>query len=221
MNDYIDIYCERIAPSLWAEPLNVLSNVSFLIAAWAVWRLAQQQRKVMVGILILTTFTISIGIGSTLFHMFATGWANLLDVVPILLFQLYFLWLYSRQVIKMNYGYSGTLVVGFFFASHLSQQFTSLLNGSFSYAPAFLVLAGLGIYHYKQQKREPLLLLAASGIFLLSLSFRTLDGIVCPHFAIGTHFLWHFCNGILLYLSARALILNWSITQSPGRQSVP
>lgn len=210
MNDYIDIYCERIAPGVWAEPLNVVSNVSFLIAAWAIWRLAQRQRKTTIGILILITFAISIGVGSTLFHMFATGWANLLDVIPILLFQLCFLWLYSRQVIRMNYGYSGTLVVGFFFASHLSQQFTSILNGSLSYAPAFLILAGLGIYHYQQQKREPLVLLAASGIFLFALSFRTLDQVVCPNFSTGTHFLWHLCNAILLYLSVRVLILNWS-----------
>ncbi|MEG4802450.1 hypothetical protein QUB63_15215 [Microcoleus sp. ARI1-B5] len=153
----------------------------------------------------------SIGIGSALFHTFATQWARLLDVIPIMLFQLGFLWLYSRQVVRMKYGYAGGLLVGFLFASNFSNKFTNVLNGALSYAPAFLVLLGLGLYHYQQQKREPLVLLTASGVFLLALSFRTLDRAICPYFSTGTHFLWHLCNGILLYLSARALILNRSM----------
>ncbi|MGB7891835.1 MAG: ceramidase domain-containing protein [Microcoleus sp.] len=208
MNDYIDLYCERMMPGLWSEPLNALSNISFLIAAGAIFQLARRQKKVPTGIWILITLATSIGIGSTLFHTFATPWARLLDVIPIMLFQLGFLWLYSRQVVRMKYGYAGGLLVGFFFASNFSNEFTNVFNGSLSYAPAFLVLLGFGVYHYQQQKREPFILLAASGVFLLALSFRTLDQTICPYFSIGTHFLWHLCNGILLYLSARALILN-------------
>ncbi|MBW4575686.1 MAG: ceramidase domain-containing protein [Aphanothece sp. CMT-3BRIN-NPC111] len=210
MNDYIDLYCERTTAGLWDEPLNAASNFSFLIAAWAIWQLARQQQKIPRSIWILISLAISIGVGSTLFHTFATRWANLLDVIPILLFQLWFLWLYSRQVVRMKYGYLGALIVVFLFASNFSKQFPNILNGSLSYAPAFLILLGLGIYHYQQRKREPLVLLAASGIFLLALSFRTLDGVICPYFATGTHFLWHLCNGLLLYLSARASILNWT-----------
>ena len=208
MNDYIDLYCERTMPGLWSEPLNALSNISFLIAAWAIFQLARRQQKVPTGIWILITLATSIGIGSALFHTFATQWARLLDVIPIMLFQLGFLWLYSRQVVRMKYGYAGGLLVGFFFASNFSNEFTNVLNGSLSYAPAFLVLLGLGLYHYQQQKREPFILLAASGVFLLALSFRTLDREICPYFSTGTHFIWHLCNGILLYLSARGLILN-------------
>lgn len=211
MNDYIDLYCERLFPGLWSEPLNAVSNVAFLIAAGAIWQLAQRQPKVPAGIWILITLATSIGIGSTLFHTLATRWANLLDVIPILLFQLWFLWLYSRQVVRMKSAYAGASIVGFFFASNFSRQFTHLFNSSLSYAPAFLVLLGLGLYHYRHLKREPLLLLAASGVFLLALSFRTLDQAVCPYFSTGTHFLWHLFNGLLLYLSARALILNWSM----------
>jgi hypothetical protein len=31
----MDAYCERTAPGLLAEPLNAITNTSFLIAAWA------------------------------------------------------------------------------------------------------------------------------------------------------------------------------------------
>lgn len=211
MNDYIDIYCERTLPGLWSEPLNAVSNISFFIAVWAIWKLTQRQPKVPTGIWILMTLVTSIGMGSLLFHTWATQWASLLDMIPIILFQVVFLWLYSRQVIRMKSGYSGVLLVGFFWASNFGNQFTNVLNGSLSYAPAFLILLGFGVYHYQQQKREPLILLAASGIFLLALLFRTLDGPICPYFPTGTHFIWHLCNGILLYLSARALILNGSV----------
>ncbi|MEG3990547.1 ceramidase domain-containing protein [Microcoleus sp. S28C3] len=210
MNDYIDLYCERLIPGLWNEPLNAISNVSFIIAAWAIWQLAQRYHKISPGIWILIALATSIGIGSFLFHTFATPWANLLDVIPILLFQLCFIWLYSRRVVRMNSGYAGVLLAAFFFVSDFSKQFINLLNGSLSYAPAFLVLLGLGLYHYRQQKREPFILLAATGVFLLALAFRTLDRAICPLFSPGTHFLWHLFNGVLLYLSARSLLLNWS-----------
>lgn len=217
MSDYIDLYCERVVPGLIAEPVNALSNIAFLIAAWAMWRLAKQQRKqVPTGLRLLIALAVAIGVGSGLFHTFATTWASLLDVIPIALFQLWFLWLYSRQIMRLKYSYSGALLVLFYFASDFSQQFTNLFNGSLSYVPAFLVLLGLGIYHYQQHKHEPLVLLGAAGVFLLALSFRTFDQMACPYFSIGTHFLWHLCNGVLLYLSARALILNWPMRADMG-----
>jgi hypothetical protein len=37
---------------------------------------------------------------------------------------------------------------------------------------------------------------------------RSIDGAVCAYVPMGTHFLWHLLNGIVLYLSMRALILN-------------
>jgi Ceramidase len=209
MNNYIDLYCERTMPGLWSEPLNATSNLSFLIAAWAIWQLAQRREKIPAGIWILITLTIAIGIGSFLFHTFAIAWASLLDVIPILLFQLCFLWLYSRQVIGLKYRYIGTLLVGFIFASKFSSQFTIILNGSLSYLPAFLILLGFGLYHYKFKKHENFVMLVSAGLFLSALVFRSLDQSICPYFSIGTHFIWHIFNSALLYFSIRGLILNW------------
>lgn len=209
MNQYIDLYCERLTPGLWAEPLNALSNVSFFIAAWAIWSLANRKGKIPGGIWILIILTTAIGIGSTLFHTFATRWANIMDVVPILVFQLYFIWLYSRIIIKLNPGYSGIIVTIFFFISNFSRQFKHVLNGSLTYAPALIVLGLLGFYHKWNSMQERWVLLAATGVFLVSLIFRTIDQASCPVFLTGTHFLWHILNGLLLYLTARGLILDW------------
>jgi hypothetical protein len=38
---YVDGYCERVAPGLWGEPLNAVSNIAFLVAAVAVWLAAR------------------------------------------------------------------------------------------------------------------------------------------------------------------------------------
>jgi hypothetical protein len=38
--DPIDAYCERLGPGLWAEPLNALTNLAFIVAALiCAWRL--------------------------------------------------------------------------------------------------------------------------------------------------------------------------------------
>ena len=38
-SESIDLYCERTDPSFWAEPVNALTNIAFLIAAYAAYRL--------------------------------------------------------------------------------------------------------------------------------------------------------------------------------------
>jgi hypothetical protein len=60
-------YCERIAPDFLAEPMNLLTNVAFILMTFLMWHSAQGQlmAQILVGLLAL------IGIGSALFHSFA------------------------------------------------------------------------------------------------------------------------------------------------------
>ena len=41
----IDLYCERQAPGLGAEPINALTNLAFLVSAWATWRLMRRRAE--------------------------------------------------------------------------------------------------------------------------------------------------------------------------------
>ena len=204
----IDLYCERISAGLWSEPVNASTNLAFFVAAWAVWELARRLRTLSTGIGILIALIVTIGIGSSLFHTFATTWARVLDAVPILLFQLFYLWLYSREIIKMRSGYAVGLLLGFLVAAYVGRQFPHILNGSLIYAPAFLVTLGIGLYHYCGQKHGRFDVLAAAGVFLVSVFFRTIDNAVCTSFPVGTHFLWHLLIPVVLYLFARALLRN-------------
>jgi len=211
----IDLYCERVGPGLWAEPVNASTNVAFFLAAWAVWRLARRSRVPSGGVLVLTVLIVTIGIGSGLFHTFATPWARVLDVVPILLFQLCYLWLYSRDIMRLRSGLAGGLLALFFVAAYVGRQFPHILNGSLIYAPAFVFVWALGVYHHRTQRHERFDLLTAAGVFLLAVFFRTIDNAICPTLPLGTHFLWHLLLPVVVYLIARGFVLN--VPRAPRR----
>src|SRR5690606_32245750 len=73
--------------------LNAITNGAFilaaLLAAIALWR--QRPPKPPLGIIILIALVFTIGIGSFLFHTFATFWAAQADVIPIGIFMLAYL----------------------------------------------------------------------------------------------------------------------------------
>lgn len=208
MFEAIDIYCERLGPGFWAEPVNALTNLFFILAAWLAWRRARQLKAGSPGAWLLVGLLFAIGTGSFLFHTFATRWAELADVLPILLFQLTFVWLYSREVICLGYVATTGVLLAYFVASLFAGGFSNTLNGSLGYAPSLLVLVVLGIYHVVTRKKERHIMLAAAGLFLVSLTFRTLDSALCPYFPLGVHFLWHICNATVLYLALRGWLAN-------------
>ena len=209
MFDYIDIYCERLEPGLWAEPINAVTNLAFILAAIAAFMLARAESALdwKSGLLIFLTF--AMGIGSTLFHTHATVWAMLTDVLPILAFQMSFIVLDSRYVIGWNCWKSGALLGLFILVMQGSMALPrDWLNGTLEYAPALIFVTGFGLYHLKNASREKFGLLLAAGVFVVSMTFRSIDMQLCDINPIGTHFIWHILNGLVLYLSTRAYILN-------------
>ncbi len=206
----VDLYCERLGPGLWAEPVNAITNLAFLIAAALVWRLAKQRQTISTDVKLLTGLLAAIGIGSSFFHTFATTWARVLDVVPILMFQLVYVWIYCRRLVGMRLKIIAGLLVIYLVLALFGRQFPHVLNGSLTYAPAVVVLLVLGLYHYGTMKAERFMILGASSVFLISIISRTIDSAICPYFPIGTHFLWHIFNSAALYLLMKALLFNLS-----------
>ena len=204
----MDVYCERTGPGLFAEPLNALSNASFLIAAWAAWYLARRLGRLSAGVQVMIWLSVSVGIGSVLWHTLATAWTLILDIVPILLFMLWFFSLYLRGVAGMPTLFAVAVVVAFLLATFLAQGYADVLNGAPVYTPGLIVVLALGIFHARQRADDRYLLLAAAGVYAVALVFRTLDSEVCPAFPIGTHFLWHTLIGLTVYLGMRCVILS-------------
>ena len=212
MFETIDLYCERMSPAFWAEPVNALTNVLFLVGAWFGWRRTNKLGAGSMGVWLLLVLMCAIGIGSFLFHTFATTWARWLDVLPILLFQLLYVWLYCREIVKIRFTYVLAIVLGYCIAAIIGRQFPHILNGSLIYAPAVVILMTTGIYHMVTCRVERYTVLAAVVVFAVALTCRTADNALCPYFPLGSHFMWHVCNALVFYLLLRALLANL-----PGR----
>jgi hypothetical protein len=214
----IDIYgcCERIGPELLAEPLNALTNASFLIAAGAAWLLARRLGRLSIDVWVLLGLSFSVGIGSGLWHTLATPWAMMLDVVPILLFVLWFIWVYTRSVAGMPTPLAVAAVIAFLVSSFFAKEVLAVLNPSLTYTPALAAILVLGVFHAQHRRTARYSLLAATGAYALALIFRILDEAVCPAFPIGTHFLWHSLNGLVVYLAMRSVILSCASRSGRG-----
>ena len=186
-----------------------MTNLAFLVAAGAAYVLARRAEALSLNVLLLIILTALIGIGSGLFHTFATVWAMLTDVIPIFLFQLVFLGTYARNIMRLSWLHTALLFAGFV---GLTLFFGTLprawLNGSLGYASSLIFLTGLGLYHARFHTQARWSLLLAAGTLGLSLTFRTLDMALCHALPLGTHFMWHILNGIVLYLAMRVVIFS-------------
>jgi hypothetical protein len=205
-------YCERSGPGLWAEPLNVFTNLAFIIAAVLIWQCYRRHNrlhnKTSRDVLLLILCLFAIGIGSGLWHTFATRWAKLADVIPIALFISIFLLsvLYriggcSRRQLVLWFGAYQVLNIAT--VTLLPENF---MNGSANYLPAYLALLAITVYTIRKRSPAAGMLSVAAVIFPVSLGFRTIDLTVCEQFPMGTHFLWHTLNAIMLYYLLRGLL---------------
>ena len=204
----MDAYCERVGMGLFAEPLNAVSNISFLLAAWAAWVLAKRVGALSAGVRVLIAIGASVGVGSILWHTYPTMSTLILDIVPILIFIVWFIWLYTRNVAGMRPLFTVASVAAFLSATFLAFPFAGVLHGAPVYTPGLVVTLVLGAFHARERRVARFTLLAAAGVYLVALFFRTIDNEVCPVLPIGTHYLWHLLIGLVTYLAMRPLILS-------------
>lgn len=222
--DQVSCYCERaVNPDFWAEPLNALSNLAFIVAAVMVYAdlrtsaVTTGRRRILALIVLLMT----VGVGSFLFHTFATVWSRWADIVPIAVFVAVYMALALNWFLGAGAVFSVVLsgaVVALTVAMFL---FGTAFNGSLAYAPALAVLLIVGSLLHMRKHRATDWVLSAFCVFALSLTFRTIDGwpdaapmgCMTRHLgeeavSLGTHALWHILNAVMLYLLLRAAIAN-------------
>lgn len=208
----IDAYCERWMVGFWAEPVNALSNIAFIIAGYFVWRLSRVHKDQVAALFALNVALI--GVGSFLFHTFANGLTAILDVVPILIYMLGFLGVFLRRFIALKWV-PIILVCALFLAAFpglgVIAPMAGLPSGMILYLPALLTLVLLTLLAIVSNHALVMRSLAlTTGLFAVSLTLRTLDLPLCtPDDApggLGTHFAWHGLNGIVLYRLSQLLI---------------
>lgn len=210
----IDIYCERLDAGFWAEPFNALTNLGFLAAAgFALAAECDAQRTGAAPdrpVRALALLAGVIGIGSFLFHTFARRWAVLADVLPITVF------IYGYFLLAIHRFLSLALLpaiaaTGLFLAAALLFDRAvpeHFLNGSGSYLPAMAAMAGIGLVLRARNHPASGGLAAATALFAVSLTLRSVDMALCPVWPSGTHYAWHLLNAALLYVLLRTALLN-------------
>ncbi|MGB7830811.1 MAG: ceramidase domain-containing protein [Xanthobacteraceae bacterium] len=199
----VNFYCERASAAFWAEPVNALTNAGFLVAALAAfveWRRAGGRDM---PVLALIAVMVLIGLGSFAFHTLATRGAVYLDVIPIAVFIYGYLALALRRFLALGWLPTIATLVGYIALSRLLAHLTppGALNGSIDYLPALAaLLIMLGVVPVTVRRTVAL----AAAVFVISLAFRTVDRAVCGTFPLGTHFIWHLLNAVVLLVLLRA-----------------
>ena len=193
----IDIYCERLDIGIWAEPINAVTNVAFILASIFMWL----RCKNLVEGRILSFLLFSIGCGSFLFHTFAQTWAAILDVMAILIFILTYIFVANRRFLVWSKMVSLIGVILFFPYQLLLVSILSniqFFGSSVQYIPVAILIF---IYSGLLRKSEPNLsrgLFIGAAILCLSIFSRTVDEPLCSILSVGTHFVWHILNAIML-----------------------
>ena len=141
-----------------------------------------------------------IGIGSFLLHTFATRWAAAADTIPILVFILVYLYLALRHYLQRSVPVAILITIAFVPVSVAVGWATApLIGSSAGYAAAWLAIFVVGMLMLGRDREIAIGLLITAGVFLVSISFRTFDGPICHTLSIGTHFIWHLLNAVVLY----------------------
>lgn len=201
----IDLYCERTDPSFWSEPFNAVSNVAFLLAAAAAYWSWRRSGHRDAAVLALIGVVVLIGFGSFTFHTVATRGAILLDVGPIGSFIYGYFLLALRRFLRLSWPLTAAGLLGFLALSVIAEQVPrTVLNGSSGYLPALAALVVIGAIERATPWGRAML--QAAAVFVVSLCFRIIDLDICNAVPLGTHFLWHICNAIVLYLVLRGAL---------------
>jgi hypothetical protein len=207
----IDGYCERVGPEFWSEPVNAITNGAFIIAGVYALIVAIRANRTDAPVLWLTFLVLAIGTGSFLFHTYATVWAVMADTGPIALFILSYLIISFWAYFHVGWGKSvliglGAMVLMGLVSGALRPLIGAYVNNSQSYFPAMMALFIIGGILIARGHRAGKWLVAAGGVFVASLTFRSIDEMLCAGFPLGTHFAWHILNGVVLGTLVIALI---------------
>jgi hypothetical protein len=226
--EHVFLYCERgTNAALGAEPINAISNAGFLLAALIAWQLLlwrpREERSADQFLLVALAFLI--GFGSLAFHLYADEGTALADIVPIGLFMLVYLGFALNRFLAVPPGWTVLLAVGFTVlvgaAMHVYcweggvglpgtvADAKPCLNGSVAYLPALAALIVVGMVLVERHHRAGPYIAWAAVVFAVSIVFRSVDLSFCDQVVIdgrkvGTHFIWHLLNAVVLFLLLRA-----------------
>lgn len=201
-----DIYCERADASFWAEPVNALTNIAFILAGLLIATHKQPPART------LGTLIVLVGLGSFLFHTFANRLTGFLDILFIGVYLVAYAWLWPKWVTQSSMAVRAASVAALLAAIGIAIFATVTLKHTFaelppgSYLGAWFYVIALATLSTGENRRASRWLWITAGLFLVSMTARQLDLPLCERTG-GTHWAWHVMNAAVLYGSAKALLI--------------
>ena len=202
-------YCETLSAASIAfpiEPANTISNGVIVLFGLASLYFVAKRTPRAYDLYIVSALLIACGIGSGLWHGFRDGSALFWEVRAGLFFLLGLAICWSRRL----WSPVGALifVVAFVFAFQFSREYFGMFQQRWVAAAPAVILFGsiLATQTVMRSKQAALLGVAAMGLSLTALGFRTYDRAICDAFPMGTHWLWHIFNSAGGFTAMMAVI---------------
>lgn len=203
----VGFYGGRIAHGFLGEPLNLASDILFVIIIAIVFFTLRKDGFSDKPVLALILLGGLVGLGSVIFHGHPNKVTLQIDLIPVTVFGLSFIAFSMRRFFNFSYTIS-ILITGAFLL--FSKVFVEIVVHVFRvpglhHIPSILVLILIGTLLFKSQQYNKVAraFIIAAGCYLAAMFFRYLDFFVYRSFPLGTHFLWHAFTscviGILLY----------------------
>lgn len=205
-------YCETLsalnATSLTypIEPANAVSNAVIVLFGLASMYTVAKRTPRAYDLYVVSALLIACGIGSGIWHGFRDGTALFWEVRAGLFFLLglavCWAWRLWPPVVAVAF------VVAFVFTFEYSRDYLGIAGQRWVAAAPAVILFGsiLAAQTVMRSKKAALLGLAAMGLSLTALAFRTYDMTICESFPMGTHWLWHIFNSAGGFTAMLAII---------------
>ena len=201
--------CELFKSALQSQPINLITNLAFLISGWKIYGLLKKHKIINKDLWLLFYGVILVGLGSSIRHYHSNILTLIIDGLPMLGLICLTVYLFGKYLFKLNRIQSQIAILGF----ALLMAFTILILNKnirpaivFSLISQFVCLPIILISYKRKQEITGVLITAVGFLFLAAVAF-IIDLYFCPKLLFGTHFLWHIFNSLALYYLAKYLIL--------------
>lgn len=202
-------YCERTEPGWFAEPLNTITGLAYLVASWQAWKQLQRERwREQWDLHLLAGLIALVGMSSMLWH--ASGAAGLfwLDVAAVAAFAVVYWSVFLIRVPRFRLAGVGAtwlvtilgLVLFYFFVPGATAGTT------LGYLPMLAILLAAVLLTLRIDRRLVRDLVLAAALFGFALVVRGLDLVLCDWAVVGTHWLWHLLTAGLLFVLVDGLL---------------
>lgn len=180
----------NLDPGWEAEPVNLLSNITFLLAAIIGMQFAESTIDNL-----LVYQVMSIAIFSSIAHVYVSRLTAIIDEVAIVVFVLTYIQVLLIYMLKLNWWWVGGLNTAFLIVGYLCIiKYRNLFNGAVDFVPVLIALWSAGFYIGFIYDEWTMIVSAVLGTVAVIARMADFE-VSIP---VGTHFLWHIFSGWLI-----------------------